>query len=304
MKKRAVEFRKESVSESTRKNREMQWLSYTRACKIYDWEVYPCNLEQACLYVTYLAGRLLYSSVIAYYSAVVFMHVCRGYEPVRVSNPILRATLEGIGRQNGKDQKGKDPIFPIHLKKVAAVVEWVSDWEFLTFVCIVFLFRTLLRVSHVVWSSHTLLRSDVKFNVNGMLVAVRSSKTRSKGEEVAFLPVLYADCEKICAVKLLKKFLVRFPKKPDEQLFSIAGRKYTYNRFSENFSRLLGKAGIHGDFASHSLRRGGATHMSMAGCSVAEIKQRGLWKSSCVFKYIQQPISHKIKVDKKVVARL
>ena len=115
----------------------------------------------------------------------------------------------------------------------------------------VFLFRTLLRVSHVVWSDHTLLHSDVKFNVNGMLVAVRSLETRRKGDEVAFLPVLYAKCYGICAVRLLQEFLRHFPKKSDEQLFSIGDIKCTYNRFAKNFSNLLCKAGIKGDFASH-----------------------------------------------------
>ena len=44
--------------------------------------------------------------------------------------------------------------------------------------------------------------------------------------------------------------------------------------------------------------------MSMSGCTIAEVKQRGLWKSNCVFRYIRQPISHNVWVDKKVVAGL
>ena len=35
--------------------------------------------------------------------------------------------------------------------------------------------RTLLRVSHVVWSNHTLTRADVKFDNKGMLLAIRQS---------------------------------------------------------------------------------------------------------------------------------
>ena len=69
-----------------------------------------CMIGKACLYVTYLAERLSYSSIVAYYNAVVYMHVCKGLEPVRVSNPVLRATLEGIGKHNGKGQKGKEPF--------------------------------------------------------------------------------------------------------------------------------------------------------------------------------------------------
>ena len=300
LKKKAAEYRKNSVAESTRKNRELQWQSYVRTCEMYNWPVLPCSLDQACWYVTHLAERLSYASVLAYYNAVVYMHACMGLEPVRVNNPILKATLEGIGRVKGKSQNGKDPILPHHLKKLSSVVDKGSIWEMLTFVCVLFLFRTLLRVSHVVWSEHTLLRSDLKFNHNGMLIRVRSSKTVRRGEGNTFLPVVRVEDSDICAVRWVKKFLKLNPKQDEEQLFAIGDKRFTYHMFSENFKKLLSKGGIVGDFASHSLRRGGATHMSMSGCTLAEVKQRGLWKSNCMFRYIRQPLSHKVKVEGKV----
>ena len=279
----------------------MQWRSYKKACKIYDWHEYPCGIEQACHYVTYLAERLSYTSVISYYNAVVYMHVCRGLEPVRLGNAILKATIEGIGRMKGRAQRGKDPLFPAHLKKVAGVTNVSVGWELLMFTCMLFLFRTLLRISHVVRSPHTLLMSDVKFNAKGFLVAVRSSKTSRKGENVEFLPVVVAEDKDVCAVKWLKKFIKRYPKSQGEALFSLSGEAPSYSKFLLEFKKLLRKAKIEGNFATHSLRRGGATHMSMSGCTIAEVKDRGRWKSDCVFKYIRQPLVHKVKVDEKVV---
>ena len=41
--------------------------------------------------------------------------------------------------------------------------------------------------------------------------------------------------------------------------------------------------------------------MSMSGCSVAEVKEKGRWKSDSVFKYIRQPLSHMVHVEEKVV---
>ena len=193
--------------------------------------------------------------------------------------------MDGIGRVKGKIQKGKDPISPVHLKKIARVVGKESDWEFMMFTCILFMFRTLLRVSHMVWSNHTLTCSDVKFNKNGMLVAIRSSKTKGKGETVSFLPVVKAGDNDLCAVTWLKCFLKKFPREGKEVLFSLNGKKFTYNMFSEKLRILLDRAKVVGDFASHSLRRGGATHMSMSGCTVPEVKGRGLWKSDCMYRY-------------------
>ena len=252
------------------------------------------------MYVTYLAERLAYSSVICYYGAVVYMHVCNGLEPVRINNPILKATLEGIARSKGKGNDSKDPILPEHLEKIARVVDVGNVWELATFVAILVLFRTLVRISHAVVSDHTLLRSDLQFNSSGCMLAVRSSKTNSKGSPVQYLPVMYAEDSKICAVMWLKRFVRLHPDKSSDQLFSTGGRKLMYNVFSDRFKSLLIKAGVVGNFASHSLRRGGATHMSMNNCTVAEIKVRGGWKSDCVYRYIGQPMSHKLKVEKKV----
>ena len=77
-----MKYREESVSESTRRSRRMQWASYQRACILYGWAEFPCSAEQACLYVTHLVDRLSYMSDVTYYNAVVCMHVCKGLEPV------------------------------------------------------------------------------------------------------------------------------------------------------------------------------------------------------------------------------
>ena len=229
-----------------------------------------------------------------------YKHACEGLEPIRLSNPIRKATLDGIAKVKGNVGNSKDPLLPCHLKKMSGVVNVNDVWEFVTFVCVLVLFRTLLRISHAVASGHSLRRSDVVFNSKGCLLAVRSSKTSPKGGEIQYLPVMYASDKDICAVSWLKRFLRAHPMGREDQLFSIQGRKLTYKVFSDRLNKLLAKSQIHGDFASHSLRRGGATHMSMIDCTVMEIKSRGNWKSDCVYRYIRQPMSHKIKVEKKV----
>ena len=60
----------------------------------------------------------------------------------------------------------------------------------------------------------------------------------------------------------------------------------------------MDRAGLRGDFASHSLRRGGASYMSMAGCTVTQVKERGGWASDCVYKYIVPSLRYKVLVDK------
>ena len=294
-------LRLNSVSENTKKSREMQWNCYLRACYVFGWKPLPCDAEQACLYVTYLSDRLKYSSVLAYYQAVIFYHVCAGLEPIRSSNSILKATLNGIKRLATAAPQGKDPIFPSHLRSISRIVDCYDVLDMLVFVASLLMFRSLLRISHIVDSAHTLLRSDVVFNDSGCVLLVRSSKTLKNGKNELCIPINLGKDKSICAVRHLRMLVNRFPKGPSDPLFSTASiTKFSYSMFSKRFSKLISRAGLVGDFASHSMRRGGATYMSMIDCNVAEIKARGHWASDCVFRYIKPPLSHLAVVDKKV----
>ena len=99
--------------------------------------------------------------------------------------------------------------------------------------------------------------------------------------------------------------LFKFKKDKDFFLFSSpACDVLTYSMFSKGFKKLLIRAGIHGNFASHSLRRGGGggTFMSMINCPLSQIRARGRWKSDCVYRYIKPPLNSKIVADKKVAS--
>ena len=201
MKSQAENFRLNSISESTKKTRLGQWRSYTETCLEFGWNVFPCNVDQACMYVSYLARKLKFSSIKAYYQSVIFFHVCAGWEPVRMSNPILRATLKGIEKVKSGDSKGKDPMLPVHLKRIMSVLDLSSYLELLVGVSSLFMFRTLLRVSNVVVSPHTLRVKDVRFSKAGCLVYVNSSKTTNSQDGPTVLPLLFSMDKSICAAR-------------------------------------------------------------------------------------------------------
>ena len=302
LKEKAQEYRKQSVAESTKRNRGIQWNCYVKVCKKYGWKPLPCTLDQACMYVSFLADKMKISSIITYYQAVVFKYTCYGLSPVNMSNPVLKATIKGIENVESSGEVGKDPLFPQELKCISKVVDMKSYLEVLVFAAMLFLFRTLLRVSHVVGSKHTTLRSDVKFNSQGFLLSVKSAKKLKSKEKNWYIPVVSSNDRAICAVTWLREVLSRSKKDLGIPLFATeSGGSLTYSTFASKFKLLVKRAGLKGDFASHSLRRGGATYMSMKGCSVSEVRDRGGWKSDCVYKYIRQPISHKLVVDRKFV---
>ena len=303
MKGKAKSYRFTSIAESTRKSRASQWGIYKQACERFNWPVFPCDVTQAFQYVAFLAEKLKFSTIKLYYQAVVFFHVCAGFEPVRMSNPVHSATLRGIERSKSEDSNGKDPILPNHLRLIMAVTRKSSELELLVFVAALLMLPTLLRVSHVVQSVHDLKVEDVTFFKGKCLVRVNSSKTTKGKDDSSILPVLISKDPRICAASWLLYMFRFFDLKSGSYLFSSPSIPVlTYSMFARKFKELVARAGIWDDFASHSLRRGGTTFMSMLERPIDQIKARGLRKSDCVYRYIVPPMSSKLAAEQIVAA--
>ena len=74
---------------------------------------------------------------------------------------------------------------------------------------ILFLFKTLLGVSHVVTSPHTLLVKDIVFTSWGMIVNITSSKTLTiQWGKPHQIPVSSIENKALCPVYLLNFFLI------------------------------------------------------------------------------------------------
>ena len=69
----------------------------------------------------------------------------------------------------------KDPLTEKHLDMMSGNVKVKHEFCILIWTMIIFLFRTLLRVGHVVVLPHTLRRRDVKNFKWGALISVNSS---------------------------------------------------------------------------------------------------------------------------------
>ena len=142
--------------------------------------------------------------------------------------------MNGINNLSGSAAQGKDPIFPTHLRAIAKIVKFYDVLDVLVFVATLLMFRSLLRVSHIVDSSHTLLRSDVVFNDSGCVLLVRSSKTLKAGKGDLLIPINWGKDDSICAVRYLKMLLRMFPRPPSAPLFSSNGvTKFTYSMSME-----------------------------------------------------------------------
>ena len=82
-------------------------------------------------------------------------------------------------------------------------------------------------------------------------------------------------------------------------MFRQDGVRLSYTVFLKTLKALALRARIDvPNLGSHSFRRGGAAFLASLGMPLASIKDRGNWRSSCVFRYLQEPFEAKVSGDK------
>lgn len=148
-----------------------------------------------------------------------------------------------------------------------------------------------------------LKRSDVVSTEYGLLVTVSHSNTIQYNERKFQIPICRVGGP-LCIVTLLREFIEQYPAPANSPLLSQIsdGRLVTlsYGRALLCLKRWGAQAGLKKDLGMHSLRRGAATMMSMAGFALEDIKDRGDWRSTAVLRYLAYPLSRKIDIDKKI----
>lgn len=287
-----------ALAPSTIRMRIIQWKCYRRFCKRYLLKTLPCTDDQLSLFASCLSKYMTYGSVANYLQAVIWIHKLRGLVPPSVSANVVHMTLDGLKRTS-RPPVAKDPVTIRHLKSMYSSLNLSKPEHIMFWACILTLFRSLLRVSHVVDSPHVLLRRDVVFPPGGgMILSIRSSKTKSRGK-VHIIPVSELSKPDLCAAYWVKRWVTIHHHAPSEQLF-VTPSGFSYSKFSLALTRLVKAAGIQANLSSHSFRRGGATFLSAIGCPLSTIKERGGWVSQAVFKYICEPTYVKMARDAKV----
>ena len=115
----------------------------------------------------------------------------------------------------------------------------------------------------------------------------------------------YSPLDDLCAVKWTLKHFTEVPAQQGDEAFRLQARDRSvpqdYRSYQETLKFICEKEGLDpSKFSSHSMRRGGATFLSMIGVSVQEIKERGDWQSDAVYEYLKTPLAARIANDMKV----
>lgn len=178
LQKRMKKFKDRAVSSATRKSRASQWNCYKLFCKRFHLSLLCMSVYQISLYIVFLSEFLCHASIVCYLQSLRFMSYKLGFPVPEISHPELKFILKGIKRCNPHGRCASKPMRWCYFKMLYKKLHPSSPIYGQFWTACLLMFRTLLWVSHVIPSDHTLYWSDVKFKKWGVLLCIRSAKCR------------------------------------------------------------------------------------------------------------------------------
>ena len=190
-------------ADNTRRSRESQWRRYFAFCDEFSLPALPSSPETVGLYITFLARKCCYVTIINYISGLWALHDFWGIPHVDPSMFLIKSTLLGAKRLLGCESVQADPLSPEQMWRIWRVLDLLNFSDLQFWCCLCIMYRCLLRVSHVVASPHTMKVRDIKWTKEGMDVLIRSSKTIQFKERLVRVPVIKAEYSVLCPCKYL-----------------------------------------------------------------------------------------------------
>jgi hypothetical protein len=294
-----------SYAANTWKTRGVQWRHYNNYCALYGFNPLPASEACVCGYIAFMSKTFKYSSIINYLSALWVYHDLNGATKIKGSFSV-KQTLRGARRFLGDTVSPASPLSSRDLLHIYVQLDLNDVIDLCFWCCVLLCFRALLRSSNVTDPELCVLRGSFDFESWGLLLRVYRTKTIQFKEEVLTIPLASVPYSPLCAVTYIKLYFSKVPRPPTSPAFGwyVFGRftPVSYSWFNRKLATLARLAGVAGRVSTHSLRRGGATALSLSGMPLPDIKDRGGWKSLCVLLYITKPLSNLIQLERRYAA--
>lgn len=265
----------------------------------------PCSNEQICAYIAFMSKTLKYSTIRQYLSNLSNFKRSMGYPSIDYSDYQIKTCLKGTLRRLGGEAKIASPILPNELVRIFSTLH-DSPGHTAFRAGMLLCFRALLRKCQITSSESTIKRHNVRFTDWGLILTIVRSKSIQFKERILEIPIAALKDKKLCAVYWLSRHFSDTPSQSDSDILQLPGlASFPYKIYEETLKLQCARANLDPmKYSSHSLRRGGATFLSITGSSIEQIKNRGDWSSSCVYKYLITPLSERILSDLKVADML
>ena len=267
----------------------------------------PATDETLILFITFSSWFVRPDSIKTYINGIRQLHLQRGYEwkPVAQRHRVA-ATLQGVRRFWAKPSKSVMPITLKNLADMAKLLNFKDLNSLSLWAAILVGFFGLFRKDNLTegkagaWNSRaSLVRDDVLFSEDGETVwlRVRYSKTIQCGERCHWVPLRRVPGSALCPVAAVRALMIATTGRAgDSALFVIekgTGKKtqlvpMSHGDLVKGLKALAAAVGLNpGDYAGHSLRRGGATAALQLDVHSVYIKLQGDWKSDCYERYFE-----------------
>lgn len=295
-------------------NLKTQLNSYLLFCEKFRRVAFPVDQETLCGYVCFLSENFKSSaSVRNYLSGVKTWAIILDFDIHEFSSPSLRLVLTGIDKLNTNVPDVKLAFEPCHLYRMYEALDMSNIQDSVLWAIILIGFFAMLRRSQFANTSRKsfnpkeqLTRGDIQITEEGLIISIQWSKTNQKHNKIHQIPLKRVETSILCPVLAYSRMVKLLPALPSEPAFGFIGSDGIIHAFSKAdlgklLHNLLVRCGINtSQFSFHSLRRGGATCASAAGCSDSEICTIGNWASTCYRGYIKHPTDKLYYISQKM----
>ncbi len=230
----------------------------------------------------------------------------------------LHRLLAGLRRVRGENTRRKLPITPPMLLLFSGVLPVGSRW-LATFACCVVGVFGMLRRSNLVVGGVSLFgqakhitRGDVRFDPQryALCVSVRFSKTLRYQDRVHEVWIVGDRSAPLDPVAVWLGYVAAVPAAPSDPAFCYCDpsgdlRPLDYASLAAGIKFLVAAIGLNPDhYATHSLRRGGASYSFQAGALPTHIKFAGDWASEAFEVYLTLGVREKLTCTAAMLAWL
>ena len=234
------------------------------------------------------------ASINNYLSAVWSHQRSLGY-PSYPDDYALKLTLRGIRRLGKSSRPSRHPLSAQELLLLYQELNTLIPGDLVFWCALTLAFRALLRKCHYTPSPHTLRWRDVSIYPDHLVLVLPSSKTDQFSDHPHKVVLNSSPGSALCPVFWLAELArVQNPLESD-YIFRLPapGGYYplTYIFFNSKLKALSRNVGLDPTTVScHSLRHGGASHMSAFGTDLMDIRARGSWASSAIYNYLHHSV--------------
>ena len=279
-----------SLAASTRRSHRSQLQCYSRFCERYTLSAFPCLPRQACLYAAFLSEWMAHASIVNYLSAVWHHQLALGF-PSYSSDFILTQTLRGIRRSFSRHRPTRLPLSVPQLLSLFQEINTLLPQDLTFWAAVTLAFRALLRKCHYTSSCHMLLWQDISIYPDHLALVLRSSKTDQFSSNPHRVLLNSSPGSALCPVFWLSELArIHHPSELDPVFrIPVPGGLVPISSawFNKRLKTLSALIGLDPSIiSSHSLRHGGASFMASLGADIADIRARGSWASSAIFRYL------------------